>query len=259
MSINASNEFNNNGILGTLRRSFTLKRRPENRFSLKPKNNVTQKAASTLIAGTLKQSLNNTTESSQPRSWTQTLGRPRKFRESLTAESALEQARKKFWDDEPINKTASKGHHLENRKSVVETLKRNVNTFLINLRTPEEIDACVQEAKDLFQDSKYKEAKNIFISLAGLKQSEKKPEVYLYLAAIYLLENKGSKAKKYLEGITNSYLQLLMSNHAEHLSDLEKKETPFSKTSFYGIESGSEDDKIVAKKLLEVFEVKAMQ
>ncbi|MGB7128266.1 MAG: hypothetical protein WBD50_04145 [Candidatus Rhabdochlamydia sp.] len=255
MSIKASDEFNS-GVFSTFRRSFILKRGSQNRFSLMPKNKVTEKTESILTTGTFKRSSSNTTESFQPENWTQTLGRPRQFK---GFPSALEQARKKFGDDGPINKTASKERHLENRKSFVETLKKNVNAFVINLRTPEEINACLQEAKKFFQSSKYKEAKNIFISLAELKQSEKKPGVYLYLAAIYLLENKGPKAKKYLTGITNSYLQLLMSNHAEHLSDLEKKETPFSKASFYEIESGSEDDKIVAKKLLEVFEVKAMQ
>jgi hypothetical protein len=241
MSINASNEFTR--VFSTLRRPFTLRR---------PKNNITQKTESILTTGTFKRFSSNTTESFQSRNWTwtQTLGRPRRFRESS---SVLEEAREKFWD-EPMNKNTSKKElHLENRKSFVETLKRNMNALVINLRTSEEIDTYLQEAKELFQNAKYKEAKNIFILLVELKQSEKKPEVYLYLAAIYLLENKGSKAKKYLEGITNFYLRLLIDNHAKHLSDAEKKDIFFSQAHFYEIESGSEDDKIVAKKLFEVF------
>ena len=266
MSIDASNEFNSNGVFATLRRSFTLKR-SKNRFSLNPENSVAQKAESILTIGTFKRLLSNTTESSQSRNWTQTLGRPTRLAKSLQPVSALGEGIKKFSSDGISNEYFPEKTHSQKDTSFVKTLKRNVSMRLLNLKKPEEINKYLEKAKEYFQVTKYKESKKFFENLLGsehLKSEEKISETSLYLAAIYLLEGDGAEAKKYLEGVTHPYLKLVMLDHAKHLIDQrtkkeklkdskEYKEIPFPSASAYEIE-WSGDEKIVVEKLLKSFE-----
>ncbi|HEV3269743.1 MAG TPA: hypothetical protein VGZ69_03740 [Candidatus Rhabdochlamydia sp.] len=272
MSIRISNEFNNDGVLNTSSRRFwTLNRWSKNRFSLSFKNIVTQKTESILTTGTLERSFSNT-EKYPPSRNCQTLerGRIERCGESLgNAESALEQAIKKFSDDGISNKYAnfSAKTHSQEDTSFVKTLRRNVSIRLLNLKKPEEINKYLEKAKKYFQVTKYKESKKLFEKLLGsehLKSEEKISETSLYLAAIYLLEGNGAEAKKYLEGVTHPYLKLVMRNHAKHLIDQrtkkeklkdskEYKEIPFPSASAYEIE-WSGDEKIVVEKLLKSFE-----
>ena len=245
MSINASKEFHNNGALDTFRRSFTL-RRFSNRSSLNSKTDES-------ITDTFEQSLIDTEKSSRLINGTQTLGRSRRLIKLLqpTSPSSLEEVKKNFWGNEAINENTSKGPHLENRESLVKTLKRNVNIFLINLKKPEEIDAYSQKAKNFFQNSKYKESKKIFKDLLGIESQ--KSESSLYLAAIYLIEKNGCKAKEQLKGLTTCYLTIVMNEHAEHLLNSGKEDTFFPKIGFYEVKIATEDEKVIIGKLFDLF------
>ncbi|MGL4540116.1 MAG: hypothetical protein ACRCU0_03985 [Candidatus Rhabdochlamydia sp.] len=204
--------------------------------------------------------------------WTKSLGRRKKEAKILTVvpKSTLEQAKVFFGDEEDnenpsdlSNKTMEESsHHSGNRKSFLGTLKRT-KTFLRNLRnstekSPEEMDDCLTKAKNFFMSEKYREAKKFFNQLLGssrLDELGKKPEVYLYLTAIHLLENDGTKAFEYLDEIENGYLKLLMHKHSSHLSNTEMKEKPFPEANFYGIENESEDEKIIMDKLFKASSV----
>ncbi|MDR2539847.1 MAG: hypothetical protein LBC45_04555 [Chlamydiales bacterium] len=235
MSIDVSSNVNN-------RRYFSL-RRFSAKFSSNSKNDkaVVSIPDSINIKEILKQSVSNTKENSSFENETQTLTRQRSFKESLPIR-----------DNEISNECISKEACLERRKSFIEKLKRNVDMLFFYLKTPEEVDACLQEAKDLFQNVKYKEAKHILIPIAKLKQSEKKSVACLYLTAIYLLEDKGTRAKMYSQEIADPYLKIVMDKHIQHILDIKKKDIPFPEAKFY-LDRKAEDEKIVAKKLLESF------
>lgn len=140
---------------------------------------------------------------------------------------------------------------MERRESVVKTLKRNVNTFLINLKKPEEIDAYSRKAKFFFQNSKYKESKKLFKDLLGLESQ--KSESSLYLAAIYLIEKNGFKAKEHLKGITACYLTIVMNEHAEYLLNSGGEDPSFPKIGFYEVKIETEDEKAIIGKLFDLF------
>lgn len=135
-----------------------------------------------------------------------------------------------------------------NRKSLSGTLRKKAKTFRVNLKSSEEIDAYLKKAKEFFQKGKYTESKKILKELLELKQDKKvnEEEVLIYLSAIYLLEDNGDKASKYLKRNNRSYLNTVMDQHA---AQLRSKDKPFLKLDFYEIEEGSEDEKLIAGKL----------
>ncbi len=185
--------------------------------------------------------------------WTQTLEKIKK-RPQVQARSALDQAEQLFGQDETrtlyvLDETVADSHcNLSNRKSISGTLRKKAKTFLLNLKSPEEIDTYLKKAKCLFQDAKYIESKKVFEELLELKQDKKvkEQEILLYLVAIYLLENNGDKASEYLQRNNRSYLNTVMEQHA---TQLRSKDKPFPKLDFYEIEEGSEDEKLIADKL----------
>lgn len=187
--------------------------------------------------------------------WTQTLEKIKKKPKVSQARSALAQAEEPLGEDDERSsyvscKTAEDSpDNPDNRKSFSGTLKKKAKTFLVNLKSSEEIDVYFEKAKDLFQDAKYTESKKIFKELLGLKQDKKirKSAILLYLIAIYLLENKGDKASEYLKKNNGSYLNAVMEQHATQLRV--EKDQPFLNLYFYEMEEGSEDEKLIADKL----------
>lgn len=184
--------------------------------------------------------------------WTQTLERIKK--KPQAPRSALAQAQQLFGQDNErilhvLDETVADSHcNPGNRKSISGTLRKKAKTFLLNLKSPEEIDTYLKKAKGLFQDAKYIESKKLFEALLELKQDKKvkEQEILLYLVAICLLENNGDKASEYLKRNNKSYLNTVMDQHA---TQLRLKDKPFPKLDFYEIEEGSEDEKLIAGKL----------
>ncbi|VHO04438.1 hypothetical protein [Candidatus Rhabdochlamydia sp. T3358] len=228
----------------------------QNRFSLSPGNH--EAVASSNATGAFRRSISNA-ESSQ------TLGRLGKSENLLkpNSVSALEEAIRKFSDNGTREESTNFSENPQVNISFVKTLKKNVSMRLLNSKKPEEINKSLEKAKERFQISEFKESKKLFENLLGSKHlgtSEKKSEISLYLAAIYLLEKNGTKADSYLKG--NSFLKMVMGNHAKHLinqkaciADPKYKEELFSNANFYESlsDDASTDEKIVAEKLLESF------
>ncbi|MGL5626617.1 MAG: tetratricopeptide repeat protein [Candidatus Rhabdochlamydia sp.] len=189
-----------------------------------------------------------------PSLWTQTLEKIKKRPQASQDRSALAQAQQLFGQDETrtlhvLDETVADNHcNPVNRKSISGTLRKKAKTFLLNLKSPEEIDTYLKKAKCLFQDAKYTESKKIFEELLELKQDKKvkEQESLLYLSAIYLLENNADKASEYLKRNNRSYLNTVMN---QHVTELRSKDKPFPKLDFYEIEEGSEDEKLIAGKL----------
>lgn len=184
--------------------------------------------------------------------WTQTLEKIKKKPKGSQSRSALAQEAQALGKDNERSSYVScqtaedSPDNLNNRKSLSGTLKKKAKTFLVNLKSSEEIDVYFEKAKDLFQNAKYTESKKIFKELLGLKQDKKirKSALLLYLIAIYLLENKGDKASEYLKTNNGSYLNTVMEQHARQLRV--EKDKPFLQLDFYEIEKGSEDEKLIA-------------
>lgn len=129
-------------------------------------------------------------------------------------------------------------------KTLRRSVRKTVDTVLISAKG---IDKYLEEAKRSFQNADYEKAKKSFKVLE--EQDElSRPTVNLYLAAIYLLENKAAEAKRYLEKRESSYLNLVMANHVEFLIEVQEKK--FLKYKFYNIEDNfSKDERIVAEAL----------
>lgn len=251
MSINASNEFNINGVQSVSGKFSTLRKWSKNRFSLNPKNNETRKTEVVSNIGTFKRSLSNAKEISPSKNWTQTLGRPN-FRKP-----ALGQIGKNFSDGKVNNErtNVSKNPHPQENVSFIKTIKRSMSIRLVNLKKPEEINKYLEKAKKSFLDSEYKESKKLFENLLESKHLdtlEKKAEVSLYLTAIYLLEKDVSKAEEHSKGVKSSFLAIVMLAHVKHLQS-PSKDSPFSNADCYAIENGSEDEQIITNRLFESF------
>ncbi len=255
MTITPSINSNSNGLFCTLRKkSSALKNSLQNRFSLSPGNH--EAVASLNTTGTFRRSLSDV-ESSRFINGTKTLGRSRKFENSLnpTSVSALEEATRKFSDNGTDYEFTAFSENPKGNTSFFKTLKRNVSVRLLNSKKPEEINKRLEKAKELFQISEFKESKTLFESLLGSKHldtPEKKSEISLYLAAIYLLEKDGSKASEYLKEVKDSFLKIVIDKHIQHLQS-SSKDSPFPNVNCYEIETVSEYEQIITNKLFESF------
>lgn len=126
-------------------------------------------------------------------------------------------------------------------KTLRRSVRKTVGTVLINTKG---IDKYLEEAKTSFQNLDCEKAKKNFKLLEKQDESSSST-INLYLAAIYLLENKGAEARRHLKKRESSYLNLVMANHAEFL--IEAKQGKFPQCEFYNIKDNfSKDEKIVA-------------